>query len=473
MKKSPEVLMTLPGLDQATFDGGHVVSSNSTKHGRNKLTVKQINAASLQPGQKIRKLADGAGLTLTLRHGAVGIKRYWHLRYADPITKKEQTASLGTYPDTGLAEARVKAKAIREDLKAGITPRDREREQKKLLRTARQSEKQTFKVVALAWYQECIDDGIWSSVKHRAVIKESLQNHVYPTIGDTPIKEITASDVRAVARKIARAGTWETAQRVLQRIHTVFIWAEDEELVDSIPTRPAQRWIKANRPDNSKGKSYAALTPAELPELVQALDDEENNMDRQTYLAFQLQALTFVRPGELRHAEWTEIDWETKVWTIPASKMKMKREHLVPLSEPALAVLRQLEEINGNRKWVLPGRISPRKPMSEATINMALKRLKPDLDGTGSFDGRHTAHSFRHTASTYLNAYRRGDALPYQGDPVELQLAHLDKSKIRRSYNKATLLDVRTEMMEVWGQYWLQCRDTNNKVTPIRETCNV
>lgn len=465
--------MTPPGLDQATFVGGHVVSSNSTKHGRNKLTAKQINAASLKPGQKIRKLADGAGLTLTLRHGADGIKRYWHHRYTDPITKKEQTASLGTYPDTGLAEARVRAKAIKEDLKVGITPKDREREQKKLLRVARQSEEHTFKVVAQAWYQECIDDGIWSSEKHRAVIKESLQNHAYPTIGDTPIKEVTASDVRSVARKIARAGTWETAQRVLQRIHTVFVWAEDEELVDSIPTRPAQRWIKANRPDDSKGKSYAALTPAELPELVQALEAEENFMDRQTRLAVELQALTFVRPGELRHAEWSEIDWEAKLWIIPAVKMKMRREHLVPLSEPALSVLRELEVINGNRKWVLPGRISPRKPMSEATVNMALKRLKPDSAGKGAFLGRHTAHSFRHTASTYLNAYRKGDALPYQGDPVELQLAHLDKSKTRRAYNKATLLDIRTEMMEVWGQFWLQCRDTEGKVTSIREAANV
>jgi integrase len=459
--------MTPPGLDQATFDGGHVVSSNSTKHGRNKLTVKQINAATLQPDQKIRKLADGAGLTLTLRHGADGIKRYWHLRYTDPITKKEQTASLGTYPNTGLAQAREKTKAIKKDLEAGITPRDRERIQKQKLRAARQSEKQTFMVVANSWYQECIDDGIWSSKKHQNVIKESLENHVYPSIGEKPVKEVTASDVRAIVRKIARAGTWETAQRVLQRIHTVFVWAEDEEKVNTVPTGTAQKWIKNNRPENSKGKSYASLSPAELPELVHALETEKRNMDSQTYLGVQLQALTFVRPGELRHAEWTEIDWEAKLWTIPASKMKMKREHLVPLSTPALAVLRELEEINGNRRWVLPGRISPRKPMSEATVNMALKRLKPGSDGKGAFDGRHTAHSFRHTASTYLNAYRKGDALPYMGDPVELQLAHLDKSKTRRRYNKSTLLDVRTEMMEVWGQYWLQCRDTEDKVTNL------
>ena len=151
----------------------------------------------------------------------------------------------------------------------------------------------------------------------------------------------------------------------------------------------------------------------------------------------------------------------------------MKREHLVPLSSTALAVLKELEEINGNRRWVVPGRITPRKPMSEATVNMALKRLKPGPDAQGAFNGRHTAHSFRHTASTYLNAYRKGDALPYQGDPVELQLAHLDKNAVRRAYNKSTLLDLRTEMMEVWGQYWLQCRDAEGKVISLREAANV
>jgi integrase len=450
-----------------------VVNSSSNNHGRYKLTVKQINAATLQPGQKVRKLADGAGLTLTLRHGAGDIKRYWHLRYSDPISKREQTASLGTYPDTGLAKAREKAKAIKDDLDIGLTPKDRERLQKQELQAARQSEEQTFKAVANSWYQESIDDGIWSSEKYQNVIKESLENHVYPSIGEIPVKEVSASNIRSIVRKIASSGAWETAQRVLQRIHTVFVWAEDEELVNTVPTRPAQRWIKANRPDESKGRSRPFLRPRELPELVQALEAEKEFMDRQTYLAIQLQALTIVRPGELRHAEWTEIDWEAKLWIIPASKMKMKREHLVPLSEPALTVLRELEEINGNRRWVFPGRTTPRKPMSEGTINQALKRLSPDAEGKGEFEGRHTAHSFRHTASTYLNAYRKGDALPYQGDPVELQLAHLDKNKIRRAYNKATLLDVRTEMMEVWSQYWLQCRDTEGKVTSIRGAANV
>jgi len=450
-----------------------VVNTNSTKHVRNKLTVKQINAVTLPQSQKVRKLADGAGLTLTLRQGADGIKRYWHLRYADPITRKEQTASLGTYPDIGLAKAREKAKSVREDLANGITPKDREREHIQSLRNARRSERKTFKVVADAWYSECIEDGIWSSKKYQNVIRESLENHVYPTIGNIPIKAVTASDIRAVVRKIAHAGTWETAQRVLQRITTVFVWAEDEGLVDSVPTRPAQRWIKANRPADSRGQSYSSLSPDELPELARALEGRDSNLDRQTYLAIQLQALTFVRPGELRHAEWAEIDWDAKLWTIPASKMKMKRQHLVPLSSHALSILRELEELNGNRKWVFPGRISPRKPMSEATVNMALKRLQPGNDGKGAFDGRHTAHSFRHTASTYLNAYRKGDALPYQGDPVELQLAHLDKSKTRRAYNKSTLIEVRTEMMEVWGKYWNTCRNAHQNQDKNSQNCDV
>lgn len=451
-----------------------MVSSNSNNHGRNKLTVKQINASSLQPGRKVRKLADGAGLTLTLRLGAHGLKRYWHLRYADPITGKEQTASLGTYPDVGLADARDKAGTIREDLRENITPKDRQRQHKEELKEARKAEQHTFRSVAEAWYTECLEDGkTWTSEKYQRVIKESLIKHVYPHIGQAAIRHISPSDVKSIIRRIARAGTWETAQRVLQRIGTIYRWAEDEELVDSIPTRPAQRWLKSNRPADTKECNLPFLKPDKLPELAQALDAEEGNIDRQTWLAIQLQALTFVRPGELRHAEWTEIDWETRQWTIPAFKMKMKREHVVPLSRPALAVLRELEEINGNRRWVFPSPYRPSNPVSDNPFNLALRELKPDAQGKGAFAGRHSCHAFRHTASTYLNDYRKGDALPYQGDPVELQLAHLDKNAVRRRYNKATYLELRKEMMEVWGQYWLLCSDTQDKVISLRESTNV
>jgi len=450
-----------------------VVKSNSTSRAKHRLTVKKIDAATLTPGQKICKLSDGAGLTLTLRNGADGLKRYWQLRYADPITGKEQTASLGTYPDVSLAAARKSARDIRDDLKVGITPKDKKREQKQQLRAARQAEAHTFQKVAEAWYQECLDDGIWSSDKYARVLREGFQLHVYPHIGQTPISEVDAAAVRKLVRRIARNGTWETAQRILQRIGTVFRWAEDEGLVEGSPTRPAQRWIKANRPVSTKERNYPALTPEELPSLAQALDNESEFMNRQTWLAIQLQALTFVRPGELRTAEWEHIDMEARLWEIPAENMKMKRPHLVLLSAPALAILRELKEISGNRKWVFPGLVSPRKCMSEGTVNMALKRLKPDAEGTGAFDGKHTGHSFRHTASTYLNGYRKGDSYPFRGDPVELQLAHLDRNAVRRRYNKSTLLDLRTEMMEVWGHFWLQCRVPQDKVVPIRDTAHV
>jgi len=443
--------------------------SDSNKRSRYKLTAKQIKSTELEPGQKSMKLADGSGLTLLIRRGAKGTGKYWQLRYGDPITGKEQTASLGTFPEVTLAEARRKADDIREDLREGVTPKDRERESKQAIAAARKSDEATFRSVADDWYRECIEDGVWTSFKHQRVILESLELHVLPFIGEQPINDITAPDIRTLVRRIGKSGTWETSQRVLQRINMIYRWAEDEGLVDGIPTRPAQRWISRTRPEETRGRNYAHLTPAELPELARALEQEQDFVDRQTYLAIQLQALTFVRPGELRTAEWDHIDLEDRLWTIPATNMKIKREHLVPLSKPALAMLPELEDLTGNRRWVFPGKYSPRKCMSEATVNMAIKRLSPDTDGKGAFVGRHTAHSFRHTASTYLNEYRKGDLQPFRGDPVELQLAHLDKNAVRRRYNQATHLELRREMMEVWGQYWLQCKATPGTLLDLSE----
>jgi integrase len=429
----------------------------------NKLTVRGIASVNFVDGQKTRKLSDGGGLTLLIRNGKSGLGRYWQLRYRDPISKTEQTASLGTYPDVGLAQAREKAQEVRKDLKDGITPVDRGRTQKQALEASRYALENTFRAVATAWYAEAVEDEIWSSAKYQRLIWESFEKHVLPFIGDDPIGEITAPKIKGVIRRIGKAGTWETCQRVLQRINMVYRWAEDEGLVGNIPTRPAQRWISRARPQETRERNYPALTPTELPELVQLLAVDELCMDRQTYLAIQLQALTFVRPGELRTAEWAHIDLESKKWTIPATNTKMKREHLVPLSAPALAVLNELYDLNGNRRYVFPGKYNPRKCMSEATVNNALKRL-----GDGVLHNRHTAHSFRHTASTYLNEYRVGDFLPYRGDPVELQLAHLDKNLVRRRYNKATHWDLRVQMMQVWAEYWLQCADSSNTVVSIR-----
>jgi integrase len=443
--------------------------ANTHSTSRYRLTDKQIKAASLEPGQRIKKLSDGAGLTVLIKRGHIGDQKYFQQRFKDPVSGKEQTTSLGIYPDTSLAKAREKARRVREDLEKRITPRDRQRLDKEALQAARDAEDHTFRVVAKAWYDECIEDRIWTSQKYQAVIWESLQNHVLPYFGDTPIRAVTPSDIRSVVRRIARDGAWETAQRVLQRIGMVFRWAEDEGLSQGVPTRPAQDWIRKNRPESTKGRNLPHLSPCELPELAQALENEQEHVDAVTYLAIQLQALTLARPGELRKAEWNQIDWDARQWNIPAENMKMKREHVVPLSAPALSALEELREITGNRKWLFPGRTSPRKPMSEATINQAIKRLKPDADGKGAFEGRHTAHSFRHTASTYLNEYRKGDVQPYCGDPVELQLAHLDKNTVRRAYNKATYLEVRTEMMETWGRYWLQCRDTGENVVFLEE----
>lgn len=444
--------------------------TNSTgTRGLHRLTAQQVAGATIPDGKNLKRITDGAGLTLLLKRGSTGIGKYWQLRFRDPVTKKEQIASLGTYPEVGLAKARQKAQEVRDDLIEGIAPRDREQMQLEEIATRRKNRAHTFETVARSWWQECCEDGLWKSQDHQNSILRSLELHAFPKLGDNPIREVTAAEIRAVVRRIGQAGSWDMATRVLQRIRSVYEWAEDMGHVEAVPTRPAQRWIKRTMPEEAKGCNYPHLPPSELPELAQAIDDEHEFMDRQTWLALQVQALSFVRPGELRHAKWTDIDLEEQLWTVPAEYMKMKREHLVPISAPMLDALIELRELNSNRVWVFPGRTRPRYPMSDGTLSVAIKRLRPDEKGKGAFVGRHTAHGFRHTASTYLNDYREGDLYPYRGDPVELQLAHLDRDKVRRAYNKATLLPLRREMMEIWGELWLSCRGVNEATASAQE----
>jgi integrase len=443
-----------------------MVQRNSTSRALQRLTVKEIEATGLD-GRKIRKLSDGGGLVLVMKDAARGISRFWHFRYRDPLTSKEQTHSLGVYPAVGLADAREQVKVIKTDLTDGITPKDRERMAMEQLAAARLAEDQTFNAVARVWYDEAMEDGLWSSDKHSRVIWESMERHVLPFIGSRPIAQITGAEIRELTRRMGQAGVWETASRVLQRIAMVYDYAEDnpEEygMVESAPTGPAKRWLKRTRPQETRNQHFAFLKPDELPVLAQALVAEQNTMNRQTWLAIQLLALTFVRPGELRHAEWSEFDWDARLWRIPGQKMKARRDHVVPLSAPAVVIMDELRILNGNRRWVFPGRTSLRKPMSEATVNMALRRL-----ADGAFAGRHTGHSFRHSASTWANGYRIGNHLPFKGDITEAQLAHVDSNQVRRTYNQQEWLGMRRELMDAWGAFWLACRDTEQKVVPIR-----
>lgn len=441
------------------------MTNNTAVRGMHRLTAQQVAGATIPDGKNLKRITDGAGLTLLMKRGSTGVGKYWQLRFRDPVTGKEQVASLGTYPDVGLALARQKAQDVRDDLRDGISPKDREQLHLEEISARRLNQAQTFEAVARSWWQECCEDGLWKSKEHQQSVIRALELHAFPKIGDRPIREVTAAEVRAVVRKVGQAGSWELATRILQRIRSVYEWAEDMGQVDVVPTRPAQRWLQRTMPEEAKGRNYPHLSPAELPELAKAIDEEHEFMDRQTWLALQVQALSFVRPGELRHASWADIDLDERLWTIPAKYMKMKREHLVPISAPMLDAFIELRKLNGNRKWVFPGRTRPRNPMSDGTLSMAIKRLRPDESGKGAFAGRHTAHGFRHTASTYLNDYHEGARYPYRGDPVELQLAHLDRNKVRRAYNKATLLPLRREMMETWGAYWLSCRGVGETST--------
>ncbi len=426
----------------------------TTNHTRslNKLTANDVKHAKPEPGKKLRKLSDGGGLVLTVDD--IG-RKYWHFRYK--IGNKPQTASFGTLVDVSLKEARRKRDAARKDLSDGITPKDRKRldEQERLEQLRLHGH--TFETVARKWYDRV--KGQWINKKHRAQVISTLETYAFPHIGKMPIADIKAYDIRLVIEQLTNRGIWETAQRTYQRITAVFDEAVERELIDYNPGLVLRGKLFRKRPEENRHGHFPALQPAELPNLVQALNAAK--LRSVTRLAVELQMLTFVRPGELRAALWTEFDLEECVWVIPPERMKMKRQHMVPLSTQTLAILRRLRRWTGRSKFLFPHRSDGKKVMSEATVNTAIKRLKK-----GEFAGKHTAHGFRSTASTYLNELKRGDYLRFKSDAIERQLSHIEPDPDKRAYDRAEHWEDRVDMMQVWADFVTECAEP--KVTHIQ-----
>jgi integrase len=410
--------------------------------GINKLTATQVK--SVKGKSKVYRLGDGGGLCLYVKTNG---SRLWQWRYKE--NGKDQNASFGIFPDVTLGMARRKAEQARKDWKASprITPKDRARLDDAEKAAEERMWGHTFETVARAWYEEAKED--WKNPKHQAQVIGTLEAWVFPHIGKISVSELRAYDVRQVIQKITKQGKWETAQRVYQRITCVLDEAVERELVEYNVAQPLRKKLFKARPKDYKG-NFAALAPDELPELTKAI--KEASLLPTTELAVKLSMLTAVRPNELRHAEWSEFDLEDELWLIPAEKMKMGRDHLVPLSEQVLEVLYKLEPLTGRNKYLFPHRSKGKECMSEGTVNMALKRI--------GFGNRTTAHGFRALFSTWAN--ERGQ---YQRDSVERQLSHLDKNAIRRAYNRAEYLEEREKMMQDWGDF-VTASEADN-VTPI------
>jgi len=382
-------------------------------------------------GDKPAKLADGGGLYLLLRPDGA---RWWRWDYRRPVTGKRNTLSLGTYPETGLAEARSRHGEARKALAAGIDPGEQRKAEKAAgLERAGNS----FEVVAREWLAK----QAWVP-GYRDKVEAWLVNDVLPYIGGKPVAEVNAPDFLRVARRIEERGAVESAHRILQNCGQVMRYAIATGRAERNPVADLKGALTT-----AEGRHHAAITdPLALGGLLRAIEGYSG--DPVTRAALKLAGLLFVRPGELRHAEWEEIDLDKAEWNIPAGKMKMRQPHLVPLCDQAVAILRELHPLTGRGQYVFPGGRSAKRPMSDNAINAALRRM-----GYGS--DVMTAHGFRATARTLLD-----EVLGFRPDYIEHQLAHAVKDPNGRAYNRTAHLAERRKMMQGWADYLDELQQT-------------
>jgi integrase len=371
-----------------------------------------------KPKEKPYKLPDGAGMYVYVtRKGA----RSFRLKYRH--RGKEKLLALGLYPDVSLKRARQKRDDARKLIADGIDPSA----QRKADRLANAD---TFGAIAQEWL------GLQKTLKSQtiAVHRARIESMLLPGIGSQRVKDIEAADVLALLRVLESKGTHDTAHRVRSLAGRILRYA--------VATGRAKRDVTADL----KGAlapvvttNFAAITePRKIGELLRAIDSYSGQPS--TAFALSLAPLLFVRPGELRAARWEEFDLDEAEWRIPAERMKMNREHLVPLSAQAVKLLRSLHALTGDGDLLFPGLRTASRPISENTLNAALRRL-------GFSEEEMTAHGFRSMASTRLNE------MGYHPDLIELQLAHAERNATRAAYNKAQRLEERRRMMQAWADY--------------------
>jgi integrase len=371
--------------------------------------------------EKPVRLFDGGGLYLEV---APSGGKWWRLKFRHG--GKEKRISLGTYPATGLKEARERRELARKQLAAGVDPSAARLADKAAKRAEALN---TLEAVARAWLDHRAD--AWVE-RTRKVILASLENDVFPTHGAQAIASIQPADIRNLVQGIEARGASETAGRVFQRLRSIFRYAIAHDLVATDPTYPLKP-AEIFKP--RKVEHRAALSERDVPTFLHRLANYEG--DPTTAAALRLLMLTAVRPGELRGARWEEIDTDRALWRVPADRMKMKTEHTVPLSEQALAVLDIMRPITGDGMLVLPSPFYPAKPLSDGTLNSALARM--------GYKGIATAHGFRTLFSTCANE------AGWNRDYIEKQLAHEDRNDVRSAYNRAQWLDERAKMMQWWA----------------------
>ena len=382
--------------------------------------VKNTKPTGKPAGDKYR---DGGGMYLLVNASG----RYWRMDYR--FTEKRKTLALGVYPSVSLAKARQRRDWARELLADGIDPSKAKQDAKQAKANAAAD---TFEVVAREWLEKTVGDRMEST--HRKVTTW-LEKDVFPFIGTMPISTIGPRDVLGALRHMEGRGALDSVQRVKQICGQVFRYAVATGSAERDVTQDLKGALAKHTPEN-----FAAITnPKQAGDLMRSIFAYTGHP--YTVAALKLSPLVFVRPGELRTAEWSEIDIDGATWNIPGSKMKMKRDHLVPLSTQAVEILRHLHAITGHGRYVFPSVRTGERPMSENTINAALR-------GMGYAQEVHSAHGFRAMARTIMD-----EVLGERVDLIEHQLAHAVKDANGRAYNRTSHLPARGEMMQNWADY--------------------
>ena len=389
-----------------------------------------------KPKDKPFKLTDGGGLYLLVNSTG---SRLWRLKYR--VGGLEKKLALGAYPEVSLREAREKAVEARKMIREGIDPSQAKKAQK-----ASASGADTFEIIAREWFEKF--SPTWTPSHGERIIRR-LERDIFPWLGKKPIKDIQAPDLLSVLRRIEERGAVETAHRASQNCGQVFRYAVATGRAERDPSGDLRGAIPP-----TKAKHHASITdPKEIGGLLRAIDAYEGGLI--VRCALRLAPLVFTRPGELRRAEWKEIDWDKAEWSIPGEKMKMREKHVVPLSRQAIEILHELQPLTGEGRFLFPSPRSWDRPMSENAVLAALRRM-------GYSGDQMTGHGFRSMASTLLN--EQG----WNRDAIERQLAHAERDEIRAAYNYAQHMPERRKMMQAWADYLDELK-AGGEVIPFRK----
>lgn len=395
------------------------------------LTDTQIKSS--KPKEDDHTLSDGNGLYLLIKKNG---SKIWRFNYINPLSNKRALVSFGSYPEVTLQQARQKRDEYRSLVSQKIDPHAHFNSIQQL---AISENENTFKKVAEKWYQQQESREITKGTLQRII--NSLENYIFPTLGNKPITQLKAKDFIEVLTPLENAGKVDTVKRISQRINRIMAYAVNKDIIEINPTVNMGKAFKSH-----KKKNLPSLPPSELPRIMKSISLA--SIELQTRCLIEWQLLTITRPVEAVTTLWEEIDTNNKTWTIPADKMKMRRDHVIPLNKQAMKILEIMKPISGHTKFVFPTMKAPfNKPMNKETVNTALKRM--------GFKGQLVAHGFRSLASTALN--EQG----FDYDLIEVSLAHVDKNTVRAIYNRATYLDKRRNMIQWWGNFVEQASQGN------------